>query len=106
MTEQEFRNTSKEVFKEYGKVTFKHNKLVPEWLEAVFYHGRSGKSKDIVARFFPEENKACVFYEGGCYGEEVHTTIESFKTQLEDVRDTFTYVFMINFRKNYKEKEQ
>lgn len=106
MTEQEFRTTSKEVFKEYGKVTFKHNKMVPEWLEAVFHHGRSGKSKDIVARFFPGENKACAFYEGGCYGEKDHTTTESFKTQLEDVRDTFTYVFMINFRKNYKEKEQ
>lgn len=35
-----------------------------------------------------------------------HTTVESFKTQLEDSRDNFTYVFMINFRKNYKEKEQ
>lgn len=106
MTEKEFRTTSKEVFKEYGKVTFKHNKMVSERLEAVFHHGRSGKSKDIVARFFPGENKACVFYEGGCYDEKDHTTVESFKTQLEDSRDNFTYVFMINFRKNYKEKEQ
>lgn len=106
MTEQEFRTTSKEVFKEYGKVTFKHSKLVPEWLEAIFHHGKSGKSKDIVARFFPGESKACVFYEGGCSGEEDHTTIETFKTQLEDSRDNFTYVFMVNFRKNYKEKEQ
>lgn len=105
MTEQEFRTTSKEVFKEYGKVVIRHSKLVPEWLEAIFYHGRSGKSKDIVARFFPKENKACVFYEGGGYGEKDHTTIESFKTQLEDVRDTFAYVFMVNFRKNYKETE-
>lgn len=106
MTEQEFRTTSKEVFKECGKVTFKHSKLVPEWLEAVFHHGKSGKSKDVVARFFPKENKACVFYECAGYSEDEYTTIESFKTQLEDVRDTFTYVFMINFRKNYKEQEQ